>query len=165
MTSFRTALTLLTATPALAHVLPAVSGDVAAAKPCTTGTPVVTAGYTINYALATPTATGTFRNGYQPEPGWAGEHVVGTYTFGVPTPIDAGFAYAQFKCQYYCNSQTSGSFYAKYAGADSRDGSYCHCYDDLLDPDTFVEGNQTLVGTWNSICSGTDMPAKLPEHE
>lgn len=49
----------------------------AAAVPCTTGDPVVTAGYTINYAPAIPTAV--FEAGYQPEPVWAKEHVVGTY--------------------------------------------------------------------------------------
>ncbi len=47
-----------------------------AAVPCTTGSPVVTAGYTINYAPAVPTIA--FQQGYQPEPAWSEGHVVGT---------------------------------------------------------------------------------------
>ncbi|KAI1406400.1 hypothetical protein F4819DRAFT_481508 [Hypoxylon fuscum] len=124
----------------------------AAAAPCTTGVPVVTAGYTINYAPAVPTVA--FQQGYQPEPAWAKGHVVGTYTFGVPPPVESGFAYAQFKCQYYCNgSPGAGSFFVNYAGAGSGSvGSYCTCFDDLLIPESFVENNQTIVGAWNHIC-------------
>ncbi|KAI0544834.1 hypothetical protein F4679DRAFT_509439 [Xylaria curta] len=120
------------------------------ATACTTGAPMTTAGYPIPfYAQATP-SSGSFENGYQPEPRWAGQHLVGTYTFGVPSPIETGFAYAQFKCQYYClNQSEGGSFFVR---ADSKVGSYCECYDDLMDPETFVNNNQTLVGAWNAIC-------------
>ncbi|KAI2641432.1 hypothetical protein GGS26DRAFT_3838 [Hypomontagnella submonticulosa] len=124
----------------------------AAAVPCTTGDPVVTAGYTINYAPAIPTAV--FEAGYQPEPVWAKEHVVGTYTFGVPQPVESGFAYAQFKCQYYCNAAANaGSFFVNYAGEASNIGSYCTCYDQLLEPESFVSNNQSVVGAWNHICA------------
>lgn len=64
----------------------------AAAAPCTTGVPVVTAGYTINYAPAVPTVA--FQQGYQPEPAWAKGHVVGTYVSRLlflpppPFPVD-----------------------------------------------------------------------------
>ncbi|KAI1101972.1 hypothetical protein F4804DRAFT_282574 [Jackrogersella minutella] len=124
----------------------------AAAVPCTTGAPVVTAGYTINYAPAVPTVV--FANGYQPAATWAQEHIVGTYTFGVPPPVESGFAYAQFKCQYYCNNMPgAGSFFVNYA--DTKVGSYCTCFDDLLQPESFVSNNQTLVGAWNHICAAT----------
>ncbi|KAI1342157.1 hypothetical protein F5Y15DRAFT_413424 [Xylariaceae sp. FL0016] len=145
-------LSVLLATATLALARPAVE-DVATATdpPCTTGAAVVTAGYTIKWAPAIPTES--FGHGYRPEPAWARDHVVGTYTFGVPMPIESGFAYAQFKCQYYCNAQTgAGSFFVDYAGKDSRAGSYCNCYDELLDPESFVENNQTVVGAWNAIC-------------
>ncbi|KAL7625001.1 hypothetical protein AAE478_004215 [Parahypoxylon ruwenzoriense] len=134
---------------ALALAFPA---ETPAPTPCTTGSPVVTAGYTINYAPAVPTAV--FESGYQPEQAWAKEHVVGTYTFGVPPPLESGFAYAQFKCQYYCNgSPGAGSFFVNYAGASSRIGSYCTCFDELLEPENFVSNNQSLVGAWNHICA------------
>ncbi|KAI0525633.1 hypothetical protein F5B22DRAFT_658443 [Xylaria bambusicola] len=96
---------------------------------CTTGAPTTTAGYPIMYyTQATPGAT-AFVNGYQPEPRWAREHLVGSYTFGVPKPIETGFAYAQFKCEYYCQNQShGGSFFVR---ADSKVGSYCECYNDL----------------------------------
>ncbi|KAI1774210.1 hypothetical protein F4818DRAFT_76485 [Hypoxylon cercidicola] len=123
-----------------------------AATPCTTGDPVVTAGYTINYAPAIPTIA--FQQGYQPEPAWADGHVVGTYTFGVPQPLESGFAYAQFKCQYYCNNMPSaGSFFVNYAPTDGNLGSLCSCYDNILEPESFVSMNQTLVGAWNHICA------------
>ncbi|KAI2621612.1 hypothetical protein GGR54DRAFT_72330 [Hypoxylon sp. NC1633] len=120
---------------------------------CTTGVPVVTAGYTINYAPALPTAI--FDTGYQPEPVWAKAHVVGTYTFGVPQPVESGFAFAQFKCQYYCNGGPSAAgFFVNYAGEQSNVGSMssCTCYDDLLAPESFISDNMTLVGAWNHIC-------------
>ncbi|KAI1477548.1 hypothetical protein F4774DRAFT_192365 [Daldinia eschscholtzii] len=125
-----------------------------AAAPCTTGSPVVTAGYTINYAPAVPTVA--FQNGYQPEEAWSKSHVIGTYTFGVPPPVESGFAYAQFKCQYYCNNAGgvgAGSFFVNYAGKDSNVGSYCTCFDELLKPETFVANEETLVGGWNHICA------------
>ncbi|KAI0490963.1 hypothetical protein F4859DRAFT_508752 [Xylaria cf. heliscus] len=126
------------------------------ATACTTGAPVTTAGYPIlYYAQATP-SSGAFQNGYQPEPRWASQHLVGTYkpvpkqTFGAPPPIETGFAYAQFKCQYYCENQSNGgSFFVR---GDGSVGPNCECYDELLDPGTFVNNNQTLVGAWNAIC-------------
>ncbi|KAI1801024.1 hypothetical protein F4811DRAFT_481351 [Daldinia bambusicola] len=125
-----------------------------AAAPCTTGSPVVTAGYTINYAPAVPTVA--FQNGYQPDEAWSKSHVIGTYTFGVPPPVESGFAYAQFKCQYYCNNAGgtgAGSFFVNYAGEESNIGSYCTCFDELLQPETFVENEESLVGAWNHICA------------
>ncbi|KAI0877049.1 hypothetical protein GGS24DRAFT_512523 [Hypoxylon argillaceum] len=120
------------------------------ATACTTGTPVTTAGYPIPYyAQATP-STGNFVDGYKPEPKWASQHLVGSYTFGVPEPVETGFAYAQFKCQYYCqNHSDGGSFFVH---ADSKVGSYCDCFNELMDPETFVTDNQSLVGAWNAIC-------------
>ncbi|KAI1126413.1 hypothetical protein F5Y10DRAFT_244959 [Nemania abortiva] len=117
---------------------------------CTTGTPMTTAGYPMPYyAQATPSA-GKFTNGYRPEPRWANQHHVGSYTFGVPEPVETGFAYAQFKCQYYCANQSEGgSFFVR---ADSKVGSYCDCYDEIMDPAAFVSNNGTLVGAWNAIC-------------
>ncbi|KAI1366571.1 hypothetical protein F5Y08DRAFT_351246 [Xylaria arbuscula] len=100
------------------------------ATACVTGAPTTTAGYPIlYYTQATPDA-GSSLNGYQPEPRWAREHLIGSYTFGVPPPIETGFAYAQFKCEYYCQNPLSGggSFFVR---ADSRVGSYCECYDEL----------------------------------
>ncbi|KAI0124159.1 hypothetical protein BJ170DRAFT_73929 [Xylariales sp. AK1849] len=137
-----------------ALALPAVAGDAAAATevPCTTGTAEVTAGYTINYAKATPTST-VDGSGYQPESIWGSSHAVATYTYGVATPLESGFAYAQFKCQYTCNAVPGSSFFVEYAGGQI--GSYCTCYDDLLVPETFVPLNQTMVGAWNSICDVT----------
>ncbi|KAI1152544.1 hypothetical protein F4825DRAFT_418645 [Nemania diffusa] len=71
-------------------------------------------------------------------------------TFGVPEPVETGFAYAQFKCQYYCqNHSDGGSFFVH---ADSKVGSYCDCFNELMDPETFVTDNQSLVGAWNAIC-------------
>ncbi|EMR67094.1 hypothetical protein UCREL1_5909 [Eutypa lata UCREL1] len=122
----------------------------ATAKACTTGTPVFTSGFNIDYAWVEPTVV--LEGGYQPDPSWSSEHLVGTQTFGVPMPIESGFAYAQFKCQYSCNSRESGSFFVKYAGPGNQIGSYCSCFDDLLTPDIFVAGNQTVVGAWNAIC-------------
>ncbi|KAI1284387.1 hypothetical protein F5Y07DRAFT_2192 [Xylaria sp. FL0933] len=120
------------------------------ATPCTEGTPTTTAGYPIlYYAQATPSASAIV-SGYQPEPRWARQHLVGTYTFGVPEPVETGFAYAQFKCEYYCNNKSQGGSF--FVHADSKVGSYCECYDDLMDPETFINNNQTLVGAWNAIC-------------
>ncbi|KAI1080692.1 hypothetical protein F5B20DRAFT_91260 [Whalleya microplaca] len=154
--ALRTILALVASAASLGQAYPAeAAASTAAVGPCTTGDPVVTAGYTIKYAPATPTIS-AFENGYQPEPAWAENHVVGTYTFGVPQPVESGFAFAQFKCQYYCNGAPSAAgFFVKYAGEDSQDGSYCSCYSDLLDPESFVADNQTLIGAWNSICDVT----------
>ncbi|KAK7750225.1 hypothetical protein SLS62_007855 [Diatrype stigma] len=120
------------------------------ARACTTGTPVSTSGFNIDYAWVEPTVIP--EAGYQPDPSWSSEHVVGTQTFGVPEPIESGFAYAQFKCQYSCNAHDSGSFFVKYDGPESKVGSYCSCFDELITPDLFVTGNQTVVGAWNAIC-------------
>ncbi|KAI1420647.1 hypothetical protein F5Y12DRAFT_719340 [Xylaria sp. FL1777] len=120
----------------------------ATATACTEGTPTTIAGYPIMYyTQATP---GANLVGYKPEPRWAGEHLVGTYTFGVPEPTETGFAYAQFKCEYYCQNQSEGGSF--FVHADSEVGSYCECYDELMDPESFVSNNQTLVGAWNAIC-------------
>ncbi|KAI1411916.1 hypothetical protein F5Y13DRAFT_52946 [Hypoxylon sp. FL1857] len=122
-----------------------------AAATCTTGAPVTTAGYPISYyARAVPTAK--FENGYQPESAWSQAHVVGTQTFGVPPPVETGFAYAQFKCQYYCNNADSKSFFVNYAGDGSSVGSYCSCFDEMLEPGSFIENSQSLVGAWNHLC-------------
>ncbi|KAI2623413.1 hypothetical protein GGS21DRAFT_340348 [Xylaria nigripes] len=120
------------------------------ATACMTGQPTTTAGFPMDlYTQVKPTST-TFMNGYQPNPNWASQHLVGTYTFGVPDPVESGFAYAQFKCQYYCEDRSNGgSFFVR---ADKTVGSYCHCYDKLVDPKTFVNGTQKLVGAWNSLC-------------
>ncbi|KAI1206276.1 uncharacterized protein F4807DRAFT_463764 [Annulohypoxylon truncatum] len=138
------------ASAALGLALPASesSSPTVTGTPCTSGSPVVTAGYTINYAPAVPTVV--FENGYQPVEAWASAHVKSTYTFGVPPPVETGFAYAQFKCQYYCNNVPSGSFFVNYDGSDK--GSLCTCFDELLDPQSFVSNNQTLVGAWNNLC-------------
>ena len=74
--------TLLTATIA-AFVGQAAAAAVeptetTAAHPCTTGSPVVSYGYTINYALATPTAEAQARGGYEPDPSWSSAHLLGT---------------------------------------------------------------------------------------
>ncbi|KAI2466714.1 hypothetical protein F4781DRAFT_340123 [Annulohypoxylon bovei var. microspora] len=139
------------ASAALGLALPAseTPSPTVAAAPCTSGTSIVTAGYTINYAPAVPTVV--FEDGYQPADAWMADHVVGTYTFGVPPPVETGFAYAQFKCQYYCNNvDTAGSFFVNYTENDS--GSLCTCFDDLLEPQSFVSNNQSMVGAWNHIC-------------
>lgn len=44
-------------------------------------------------------------------------------------PVESGFAYAEFKCQYSCNSYEGSSYFIKYAG--NTTGSYCSCFDDL----------------------------------
>ncbi|KAK8100399.1 hypothetical protein PG999_010773 [Apiospora kogelbergensis] len=119
--------------------------------PCTTGSPLTTAGYPINgYSHATPTQFAG--QAYKPDSEWAGSHVLGTYTYDVPLPLETGFAYAQFKCQFKCNSFGGSSFFVKYAGANNNEGSLCTCYDDLMNPDTFVADKQAMVGAWNSIC-------------
>ncbi|KAI0967496.1 hypothetical protein F4678DRAFT_445749 [Xylaria arbuscula] len=125
------------------------------ATACVSGTPTTTAGYPIlYYTPATPatpsTSVSSTSIGYQPEPSWAREHLVGTYTFGVPEPIVTGFAYAQFKCEYYCEDQSEGGSF--FVHADRSVGSYCECYDDLMDPESFVTTTNTLVGAWNAIC-------------
>lgn len=35
-------------------------------------------------------------------------------TYGVPAPLETGFAFAQFKCQFKCNSLDSASFFVEY---------------------------------------------------
>ncbi|KAI0400612.1 hypothetical protein F4802DRAFT_478944 [Xylaria palmicola] len=150
MISIKAALTFLaSSTVVLGVALPEPAAAVPATA-CTTGAPVTTAGYPIRYyAQATP-RPGRFENGYQPEPRWSSQHLAGSYTFGVPEPVETGFAYAQFKCQYYCENQSEGgSFFVR---ADEKVGSHCECYDELMDPDTFVNSNQTLIGAWNAIC-------------
>jgi hypothetical protein len=143
-----------------------LGGPSTTAAYCTSGEPVVTAGYTINYAPAAPTAVQS-GVGYKPEAVWANDHIAATYvsglpnfplgpalsyhvlrcsssflffsrsvpdlprmqcgkerqtnrdnllqTYGVPEPKETGFAYAQFKCQYTCNSAPGGSsFFVEY---------------------------------------------------
>ncbi|KAI1093910.1 hypothetical protein F5B19DRAFT_490950 [Rostrohypoxylon terebratum] len=119
----------------------------ALASACTAGSPVVTAGYTINYAPAVPTG---FQNGYQPAEAWAAAHSKASYTFGAPDPIETGFAYSQFKCQYYCNNVPSGSFFVDYK--DNKTGALCTCFDEVMDPQSFIANEQPLVGAWNNIC-------------
>ncbi|KAK9775605.1 hypothetical protein SCAR479_07711 [Seiridium cardinale] len=149
---------LITAFAALftvATAIPAVAADLSstATVACTTGEPVVTAGYTINYAQASPTVVAADA-GYQPDPVWGSQHVAATYTYGVPEPKETGFAYAQFKCQYTCNAAPGGSsFFVQYVGGQT--GSFCTCYNDLLKPESFVPLNQTIVGGWNAICGVT----------
>ncbi|KAI1761321.1 hypothetical protein GGR53DRAFT_36712 [Hypoxylon sp. FL1150] len=150
--TLRTLLTVaVSATPGLAYPADPPAPTPAAA-PCTTGSPVVTAGYTIAYAQALPTIA--FSEGYQPDPAWAKSHDVGSYPFGVPQPLETGFAYAQFKCQYYCNNiPGAGSFFVHYAPTVGGLNSLCSCYDELLEPEAFVSMNQSLVGAWNHICA------------
>ncbi|KAK7967218.1 uncharacterized protein PG986_001495 [Apiospora aurea] len=145
--------------------------------PCTSGTPTTTAGYPISYFHATPTQFAD--KAYQPEADWAGSHILSTYTYGMPLPLETGFAYAQYKCQFKCNSFGGSSFFVKYseesrhthityttckrlylltfasfylAGVDETEGALCTCYSDLMDPDTFVADDQAMVGAWNSLC-------------
>ncbi len=68
---------ILSAALGLAYPAAETPSPTIAARPCTTGSPVVTAGYTIKYAPAVP--TGRFDDGYQPEQAWSKDHVVGTY--------------------------------------------------------------------------------------
>ncbi|KAI1201114.1 hypothetical protein F5X97DRAFT_320773 [Nemania serpens] len=117
---------------------------------CTTGTPMTTAGYPMSYYVQATPSTGSAQEGYQPEPKWASQHLVGSYTFGVPEPVETGFAYAQYKCQYYCrNHSEGGSFFVR---ADAKVGSFCDCYSDLMDPGSFVSNDEVRVGAWNAIC-------------
>ncbi|KAI1117251.1 hypothetical protein F5Y14DRAFT_448183 [Nemania sp. NC0429] len=150
MSSTRTTLLLLaSAIAALAAGLPDPAAAVLGTA-CTTGAPMTTAGYPMSfYVRATPSA-GSREEGYQPKPEWASQHLVGTYTFGVPEPIETGFAFAQYKCQYYCRDQSKGgSFFVR---ADPKVGSYCDCYNDLMGPQSFVSNGQGRVGAWNAIC-------------
>lgn len=62
---------------AAVYAAPAELSSTAAAA-CTTGDPVVTAGYTIKYAAAVPTAVQA-GVGYQPDAAWAKQHVAATY--------------------------------------------------------------------------------------
>ncbi|KAK7963644.1 hypothetical protein PG988_010618 [Apiospora saccharicola] len=138
--------------------------------PCTSGTPTTTAGYSMGYFHATPTQ---FKNkAYQPEAAWAKNHIKGTMTYGVSEPTETGFAYAQFKCQFKCNSWSASSFFVKWCKsspvppkvltnwvspsfhgtAGGKDDAMCTCYSDLMDPDTFVSDTENMVGAWNSLC-------------
>lgn len=110
--------------------------------PCTTGSPTTTAGYVINYSRAAPTRY-VAGAGYEPDHAWSSSHVLGSYvsspvlvcfvlslvrdpaaneytppavvqTYGVPAPLERGFAFAQFKCQFKCNSFDSASFFVEY---------------------------------------------------
>ncbi|KAI1435927.1 hypothetical protein GGR50DRAFT_653887 [Xylaria sp. CBS 124048] len=154
----------------------------ASAAPCTTGNTTTTAGFPMPYYTQAKPLSTTFSQGYEPDPTWASRHHVGGNTFGVPDPIETGFAYAQFKCQYYCKAQSppsspspspsrhrahrsqnqnqdqdqnqdqfspGGSFFVR---ADPAVGSWCTCFNNTMDPNTFVSGIQTLVGAWNSLC-------------
>ncbi|KAI1458911.1 hypothetical protein F4805DRAFT_106557 [Annulohypoxylon moriforme] len=136
----------IAASAAVGLALPAAD---AAAATCTSGSSVVTAGYTITYAAAVPTVV--FENGYKPAEAWATSHTKGSYSFGVPDPVETGFAYAQFKCQYYCNNVPNAeSFFVNYDGEGK--GSECTCYDELIDPQGFVSNDQARVGAWNNRC-------------
>ncbi|KAK8035209.1 hypothetical protein PG993_010204 [Apiospora rasikravindrae] len=146
METFNTLAAAATLAMSAAAMPPAVLKE----TPCTSGTPTTTAGYPISYFHATPTQFGN--QAYQPEADWAGSHILGTYTYGMPLPTETGFAYAQYKCQFKCNSFGGSSFFVKYAGADSTEGALCTCYSDLMDPDTFVADDQAMVGAWNSLC-------------
>lgn len=135
------------ALPAADAPTPTARAVASALVSCTTGSSVVTAGYTISYAPAVPTG---FQSGYQPAEDWAAAHSKASYTFGAPDPIATGFAYSQFKCQFYCNNVPSGSFFVDYK--DNKTGSLCTCYDEVMDPQSFVANEQPLVGAWNNIC-------------
>ncbi|KAK6834059.1 hypothetical protein PG987_008753 [Apiospora arundinis] len=135
---------------ALATFAAATPSLVLRETPCTSGTPVTTAGYPINYSHVTPTQFAG--QAYQLDSAWASSHFLGTYTYGVPPPLETGFAYAQFRCQFKCNSFGGSSFFVKYASADSNEGALCTCYDNLMDPDTFVADDEAMVGAWNSLC-------------
>lgn len=81
--------TVLATLAAAAHAAPAELSSTAAAAACTTGDPVVTAGYTIKYAAAVPTAVQA-GVGYQPDAAWAKQHVAATYvsfSLSFATPI------------------------------------------------------------------------------
>ncbi|KAK8058508.1 hypothetical protein PG994_008956 [Apiospora phragmitis] len=123
---------------ALAMCAAAMPPAVLRETPCTSGTPTTTAGYPISYSQATPTQF--VGQAYQPALDWASSHILGTYTYGVPLPTETGFAYAQYKCQFKCNSFEGSSFFVKYG-------------DDMMDPDTFVADEQAMVGAWNSLCN------------
>ncbi|KAI0444619.1 hypothetical protein F4803DRAFT_246227 [Xylaria telfairii] len=148
MPSLRTTLAFIASSVTILGAVLAEPTATVSSKACMAGAPTVTAGYTISYYVqVTPSA---LENGYQPESAWADQHLVGTYSFGVPPPVETGFAYAQYKCQYYCKNQSEGgSFFVR---GDDQVGSYCECYDELMDPETFVDNSQTLVGAWNAIC-------------
>ena len=68
----------LAALVAAATASPVDFGPSTTSAYCTTGTPVVTAGYTINYAPAEPTVVQS-GVGYKPEATWASQHVAATY--------------------------------------------------------------------------------------
>ncbi|KAI0205360.1 hypothetical protein F4808DRAFT_282010 [Astrocystis sublimbata] len=148
MPSLRTTLTLLASgTTVLGVVIPVIIPQIPTTTTCVEGTPTTTAGYPMLFYVPATPSPDSFQSGYRPESGWAGEHLVGSYTFGASSPAETGgvFAYVQYKCQYYCkNGVGGGSFFVE--------GGNCQCYDDLLDPGTFVDNNQTLVGAWNAMC-------------
>lgn len=73
LAAFMAALTTVTSLPARGYG-PHVPATVA----CTTGTPVTTAGYQVNYVQATPAGYAT-NAGYQPRSDWASQHVVASY--------------------------------------------------------------------------------------
>ena len=65
---------------------PEPTETVPATHPCTAGSPVVSYGYTISYARATPTAEAQVRAGYEPDPSWSSEHLLGTQVRAAPPP-------------------------------------------------------------------------------
>lgn len=71
--------TALVALLATANASPAYIVNDSPVVVCTTGSPVVTAGYTINYAPATPTAKLISDSGYQPDASWGIQHMAATY--------------------------------------------------------------------------------------
>ncbi|KAK7936082.1 hypothetical protein PG985_001577 [Apiospora marii] len=145
----KTFISIITAA-ALAVCAAAMPPAVLQETPCTSGTPTTTAGYPISYSHATPTQFS--QQAYQPEAAWAGSHLLGTMTYAVPEPFETGFAYAQYKCQFKCNSFGGLSFFVKYPGDDDNSNAMCTCYSDLMDPDTFVADNEVMVGAWNALC-------------
>lgn len=88
---------ILATLAAAAHAAPAeLSSTATAAAACTTGDPVVTAGYTIKYAVAVPTAVQA-GVGYQPDAAWAKQHVAATYvSSSLSFPIAVLFLFRLF---------------------------------------------------------------------
>ncbi|RYP66763.1 hypothetical protein DL769_005939 [Monosporascus sp. CRB-8-3] len=125
--------------------------------PCTQGNPVVTEGYTINYAWAGPTPHNGSR--FEPSASWSSGHVVATQAFGGSTlRDDTNFAYIEFKCQYTCNAANGSSFYVEHGGPKSLEGTYCSCFDNLLHDEVYTPGNQTKAGAFNAICRDASLP-------
>lgn len=75
-----------------------LGGPSTTAAYCTSGEPVVTAGYTINYAPAAPTAVQS-GVGYKPEAVWANDHIAATYVSSLPNfPLVPALSYHVLTC-------------------------------------------------------------------